>query len=146
MFAFFESTLRNCPRHQLERPSRKSQDDSEHPSSSIIDHYHATDRCEVHLRLRSSCLPKNRSRDSFEVPSAVSLAMSEQLSPAERYDLATQLITQSPPGQVNDVIAGKSPSCHGFHLKFADERLSVYLQPFKSSLMTTRTSSRSRSC
>lgn len=35
--------------------------------------------------------------------------MSDQLSPEERYDLATQLIVQSPPGQVNDVIAGKSP-------------------------------------
>jgi hypothetical protein len=35
--------------------------------------------------------------------------MSDQLSPEERYDLATKLIVQSPPGQVNDVIAGKSP-------------------------------------
>ncbi|KAH8080006.1 F-actin-capping protein subunit alpha [Filobasidium floriforme] len=31
--------------------------------------------------------------------------MSDQLSPEERYDLATKLIVQSPPGQVNDVIA-----------------------------------------
>lgn len=35
--------------------------------------------------------------------------MPDQLSPDERYDLATKLIVQSPPGQVNDVIAGKSP-------------------------------------
>jgi hypothetical protein len=35
--------------------------------------------------------------------------MSDQLSPEERYDLATKLIVQSPPGQVNDVIAGESP-------------------------------------
>lgn len=78
----------------------------------MIDHYRATHGCGIHLRLCSLYLLYHRSRDSFEVPADASLAMSEQLSPAERYDLATQLITQSPPGQVNDVIAGKSPSCH----------------------------------
>ena len=37
------------------------------------------------------------------------MSATEDLSSAERYDLATKLITQSPPGQVNDVIAGEVP-------------------------------------
>lgn len=36
------------------------------------------------------------------------MSQPQELGSSEKYDLATGLVAQAPPGQVNDVIAGES--------------------------------------
>jgi hypothetical protein len=56
---------------------------------------------------------------------SAAMSATQDLSSTERYDLATKLITQSPPGQVNDVIAGKVPTTALHLLQTAEADLIV---------------------